>query len=389
MIVVKNKKNCCGCSACEQSCPVQAIQMTRDKIGFEYPVIDQTTCINCGLCEKTCPIINEQNSRIPNHVYAVKNKNTETRLASSSGGVFSILAQEILENKGIVYGAAFDDNWNVHHTRIDSTEKLHLLQGSKYVQSKIGIIYKQVKTDLINGKKVLFSGTPCQIAALQNFLKKKYTNLITVDVACHGVPNPRIWEDFLNEQAHSRSEIKNISFRDKSTGWNTFSFLINISNKQHSQKAWEHVYMLLFLHNFILRPSCHKCHFRNGKSGADFTISDYWAIERNYPNFADDKGVSALITYNQEIPPSVVHKSEYIETKYDDLCFGNPVLKESHPKNKDAWLFYLLHDKVGFSLNRALKFGLILMNTRLFVQKKIGIFYHIVRKLLSYVKWQK
>ena len=310
-------------------------------------------------------------------------------MASSSGGVFSILAKDTLAKGGTVYGAAFDDKWNVHHIRINTIKDLHFLQGSKYVQSKIGTIYKQVKNDLQNGRKVLFSGTPCQIAALQKFLKHKHPNLTTVDVACHGVPNPRIWENFLKEQTKSDEKIKNIFFRDKSTGWNNYSFRIDISEKTYTQKVWEHTYMLLFLHNFILRPSCHSCHFRNGKSNADYTMCDYWSIERNHPNFFDENGVGALITYNQDLPQCMLCNSELIETNYKDLCYGNPALINDWPRNKDSKLFYFLHNKIRFSLNTSLKIGLISMYIRAIPQKSINLTFFVARKLLSYVKWQK
>ena len=389
MITIDNKINCCGCSACEQTCPVHAITMRRDKLGFDYPVVNEKACINCKACDKVCPIKNEFDPRIPSHVYAVKNKNKEERMASSSGGVFSILAKDTLAKGGTVYGAAFDDKWNVHPIRINTIKDLHFLQGSKYVQSKIGTIYKQVKNDLQNGRKVLFSGTPCQIAALQKFLKHKHPNLTTVDVACHGVPNPRIWENFLKEQTKSDEKIKNIFFRDKSTGWNNYSFRIDISEKTYTQKVWEHTYMLLFLHNFILRPSCHSCHFRNGKSNADYTMCDYWSIERNHPNFFDENGVGALITYNQDLPQCMLCNSELIETNYKDLCYGNPALINDWPRNKDSKLFYFLHNKIGFSLNTSLKIGLISMYIRAIPQKSINLTFFVARKLLSYVKWQK
>ena len=391
MIKINNKENCCGCSACEQSCPVQAIQMTKDNIGFEYPVVNEKICINCGLCEKTCPILNENETRTPNHVYAIKNKDLHTRLASSSGGAFSLFAQEVLNKNGVVYGAAFDEKWNVHHIRINTTKDLHFLQGSKYVQSKIGTIYKQVKADLQNGNEVLFSGTPCQVAALQKFLKQKHPNLTTVDVACHGVPNPRIWEDFLKEQTKSGGKINKILFRDKSTGWrwNTYSFHLSISGKTYIQNVWKHTYMLLFLHDFITRPSCHSCHFRNGKSNADYTMCDYWSIERNYSSFFDENGVSALITYDRNIPQSVIYNSESIETNYEDLCYGNPALTKDWPRNKDSKVFYFFHDKIGFSLNISLKIGLVPMFCRYIFQKAISFTLFSTKKILSYVRWQK
>lgn len=388
MIRIKNKTECSGCSACEQACPANAITMHRDKTGFDYPVVNEKKCINCSVCDKICPIKNEFKVRTPEHVYAVKNKNKGERLASSSGGVFSILAKDILAKGGTVYGAAFDCNWSVHHIRIESENELSLLRGSKYVQSKIGTIFKQVQKDLQENIPVLFSGTPCQVAGLLKFLKKKYTNLTTVDIACHGVPNPRIWEEFLTK-SFSNKKIEKISFRDKITGWNTFSFSITLSGKQYSKKIWKHPYMCLFLHDFILRPSCHFCHFRNGKSGADITIADYWGIERNHPDFYDNVGISALITWNSVLPSSIPPSCDFRETSFEDVCWGNIIFKTNWSKSPFSKVFYLIYDKFHFSLNTSLKFCLALKYLYSSMQKIYNFISFITKKILFIHKWQK
>ena len=201
MINIKDKSKCCGCSGCMNICPKNAIIMKEDKNGFKYPIVDKEKCINCGLCEKVCPILNnkkEQQKEIK--AYACYNKNIEERLKSSSGGIFILLAKEILKRNGIVFGAAFDENFNVKHISIDNEKDIEKLMGSKYVQSNMGKVYKEVKEFLENGKYILFSGTPCQIEGLKKFLKKDYDKLYTQDIICHGVPSPKIWQMYLEYQ---------------------------------------------------------------------------------------------------------------------------------------------------------------------------------------------
>jgi len=390
MIRIDNKINCCGCSACEQTCPVHAITMRRDKLGFDYPVVNEKACINCKACDKVCPIKNEFDPRIPSHVYAVKNKNNEERMASSSGGVFSILAKDTLAKGGTVYGAAFDNNWNVLHIRVKSETELHLLRGSKYVQSTIGTTFKQVQKDLQDKIPVLFSGTPCQIAGLLRFLNKKYSNLITVDVACHGAPNPRIWEDYL-KNISSEGKIENIIFKDKSTGWkwDSYSFSITLSGKKIIENAWQQPYMQLFLNDFVLRPSCHFCHFRNGKSGSDMTIADYWGIERNYPDYFDDIGVSALILWSSPLHNCIKSHANYIETNFDDFCYGNIALKKSPPQNFHSKVFYFMYDRFHFPLKLSLNTGLAIKYSYIFFQKFYFFSLFIIKKILFIRKWQK
>ena len=225
MIKIKAKEDCCGCYACYNICPKECITMESDNEGFWYPKIDKDKCINCNLCEKVCPIINKPNSSLyEKKSYAVFNKNEKIRLESSSGGIFSLLAEYVINNHGNVYGAVFDEDFNVKHVKINILQDINLLRGSKYVQSRINDIFKSIKFDLKNNKIVLFTGTPCQIAGLQSFLQKKYDNLILMDIVCHGVPSPLVWQQYINElKQNYKQNIKSIYFRDKSTGWKTYS----------------------------------------------------------------------------------------------------------------------------------------------------------------------
>ena len=190
---------CCGCAACEQRCPTSCIVMREDEEGFLYPQTDTSKCIDCGLCEKVCPVLNQGEKRKPLHVYAAKNTKTRIRLQSSSGGIFTHIAEQIIQKNGVVFGARFDENWAVEHACTETLEGLAAMRGSKYVQSRIGRTYRQAKEFLESGRPVLFSGTPCQIRGLKLFLAKEYENLLTVDLVCHGVPSPEIWRQYLHE----------------------------------------------------------------------------------------------------------------------------------------------------------------------------------------------
>ena len=243
MIHILDKHNCCGCAACVQACPKQCISFNEDEQGFRYPLVDESLCIDCGLCEKVCPVIHQSDAKKPLKVYAAQNPNEEIRLKSSSGGIFTLLAEAVIDEGGVVFGARFDKNWEVEHGYTESKEGLTAFRGSKYLQSRTGETYKQARDFLKAGRKVLYSGTSCQIAGLKKFLRKEYENLITVDVVCHGAPSPLVWRTYLddlkkcpkgtagkNSVCSSINEmpvITGISFRDKSTGWKKYGFVLS------------------------------------------------------------------------------------------------------------------------------------------------------------------
>ncbi len=197
-MIANNKQDCCGCYACYNACPVSCIQMCSDNEGFWYPQIDINKCIKSGNCDKSCPVLIENVvvTDYKREAYAFINKNEDIRKASSSGGMFSELANYVLNNDGIVFGAGFNDKWEVVHQKINFIDDLYKLRGSKYVQSRIGTVYKKVKQYLVKGDWVLFSGTPCQVEGLKSYLQKEYNNLITVDLICHGVPSPLVWQKY-------------------------------------------------------------------------------------------------------------------------------------------------------------------------------------------------
>ena len=303
MITIKNKADCCGCGACQQSCPKGCITLEPDSEGFLYPKVDEKACVNCGLCEKVCPILRKQKTP-PEEVaaYAGYITDPEIREASSSGGLFSVLAQEILRRDGVIAGAAFDDDFSVRHILIEKDEQMHRLRGSKYVQSRMEDTYIQIRTLLKQGRAVLFTGVACQVAGLKAFVGRDYDNLYTVDVLCHGVPSPQVWKQYLVQQQHCYgADIQGASFRHKRRGWKSFSMVLDFDNqKQYHETLNEDAYMRLFLANICLRPSCHSCRFKDFPRQSDLTIGDAWGIEKHIPELDDDRGTSVVLINSEK-----------------------------------------------------------------------------------------
>lgn len=300
-------KDCCGCNACIQICPKGCITANTTREGFRYPITDATCCIDCGLCEQACPVLAPHPQRKPESVLAAVNPDKATRSQSSSGGFFSLLAEKVLKEGGLVFGAAFNDLWQVEQTGIEQPDQLDRLRRSKYVQSHTLDTFRTVERALKQGRPVLYSGTHCQIAGLKHFLRKDYPTLLTVDIVCHGVPSPGIWQRFLEEykRRNKMSRIVSINFRDKSTGWRKYSFSIRyVSTKGRLQTLSipyrKCAYMQGFLKNLYLRTSCHHCPAKEGRSGADLTISDYWNIRNTSPERDDNTGVSAVFIYSEK-----------------------------------------------------------------------------------------
>lgn len=320
MINILRKQDCVGCSSCLQKCPVSCITMTSDTQGFQYPQVDRHRCIDCGLCEKVCPVINAGSSCKSNQVYAAWNTDDKVRISSSSGGVFYSLAKNVIEHGGVVFGVRFNDKWEVIHDYVEDVDKIHIFQGSKYVQSQIGNCFILVKQFLKSGRQVLFSGTPCQVAGLKLFLNEKWeSKLITVDFICHGVPSPKVWDSYLKyvigselDYSTASRTISNISFRDKRNGWIKYGLSITkickmaqsrfsrqIENESESEIFYEYacsnVFMQCFLRNFTIRQSCFKCPAKRGRSNSDITLADFWDVQKYYPELYSHKGVSLLL----------------------------------------------------------------------------------------------
>lgn len=331
MIEITDKYKCCGCSACSQICPVKCITMKEDSEGFAYPVADKNRCTGCRLCEKICPCLNKRPQRKPLQINAVINNREDIRLESSSGGMFTILAEKILANGGRVFGAAFDSHWNVCHTCISSPEELGRLRGSKYVQSNTLNTFAEAKAYLDKGIQVLYSGTPCQIAALRSFLRKDYSNLWLADFICHGVPSPMVWRKYLEETVQRLSPGKGteaidyITFRDKVNGWRLYSMTIRCGENAMTEKVTENAWLKGFLGNLYLRPSCFRCMLRHFNSGSDITLSDFWNIKRFAPEMDDNKGASLAYIHTpkgQELFDITGCRIKQLHTfKYPDMVY--------------------------------------------------------------------
>lgn len=299
MIEIKDKLKCSGCSACDNICPVDAIEMKPDEEGFLYPHVNRKKCIDCGKCDNVCPYVQ---GCYPDddleYCIAAYNKNEEERGVSSSGGMFILLAKEVIKDGGVVFGAAFDEDWNVHHTSSDTVEGLYRLVGSKYVQSQIGKIYLEVKEILDQGRTVLFAGCSCQIAGLRAFLNQNYSNLLCVDLICLGVPSPQIWNDFL-DLYFDRSKIKYINFKDKNLGWNKFSVRIDSTDDEYLVEGKLVPYMTGYFRSLYSRPSCSDCRFKKGNKHSDITIADCWGYDYIAPELHDNRGISCMIVHNE------------------------------------------------------------------------------------------
>lgn len=334
MIDIKDKHNCCGCEGCVQVCPKHCIHLYQDKEGFFYPKVETSLCIECDLCKNVCPVINIREQSLPREVWAAQNKDKTVRENSSSGGIATMLAEKIINEKGVVFGVVMNEKCDAVHKYAETSEQLVSFRGSKYIQSKIGNTFQQVRDFLNAERQVLFIGTPCQVSGLKCFLRKDYPNLFTVDFICHGVASPGIFKWYLQEELNKLAttydtsekntgplsnihsillgdiripegiKIMDIRFRDKKDGWKKYSLALNlvktsIDGKLNTVLLSENVINNAFLRGFTtnlyLRPSCHQCPTRNYRSGSDITIGDFWGQEITFPDFDNDTGVSCII----------------------------------------------------------------------------------------------
>lgn len=347
MINIKHQYDCCGCTACSEACAHGAIVMVPDKFGFAYPLVDKSQCVDCGLCDKVCSMLNVGPVRTPLASFAFKHKDNDVRRRTSTAGAFVALAEKVLAEGGVVFGCAFDTDFSAKHMFIECEGDLWQLVGSKYLQSRIDGSYNACRQFLCKGRKVLFSGTPCQIAGLKSYLRKEYDSLLCVDLICHGVPAPGIWQKYLRyrEQKKSREVgktlfVNNVNFRDKSRGWTAYSLSLSLSlsdNCGHTYKepslCWnEDPYMLSFIRHLNMRPSCFHCRFRNQRSGSDITIGDYWGVSEVHPEAVNDKiGINALLV-NTEKGRTFLDgiKFDGFESSYEKISYVNIQLVRSH-----------------------------------------------------------
>lgn len=297
-----NKKDCCGCSACTSSCPVSCIEMKRDEDGFLFPVVkDASKCIDCKLCQKVCPMENPLKHEDDGQYYGAYSSQDELVKKCSSGGIFAELANMILREDGYVFGAAFDDKLSLAHRCYSRGEDLNPVYSSKYLQSDMKDCYSLCKKLLTDGKKVLFSGTPCQISGLHRFLRKEYDNLFTVDVICHGVPSESFFHAYVDslEKKH-KGKLTFINFRDKrKNGWSiTLRYIINRKGKDYiyDLNRRESSYFTFFLKGLIARESCYTCPFASMNRPGDLTLGDFWGYQRTRPELKHELGLSLVLS---------------------------------------------------------------------------------------------
>ncbi len=347
-------KECTGCSACANICPKSCINMVMDNYGFLYPYVNNDICVNCGACENNCPVLNKSGQEPPinTNCYAAKIKEETIRKQSSSGGVFSVIAEKVLESNSFVYGAAFDESFVVKHIGISSVDDLDLLRRSKYVQSDLNNSFTSVESNLKNGKTVLFTGTPCQVEGLLSYLRKPYDNLITMDFVCHGVPSPNVWEYYKTYlQKQYKSHIKDINFRDKSSGWKNYSVRFEFENNVYCNTFGNDPYMKAFLANMDLRESCYTCKFKSTKHKSDITVADYWGIDKTAPEIDDDKGLSLLLVNTEKgnsLLADIKNNLTLIKTDVEKSIPYNPCIIKPASKHNFRQYFLSSYNKGDF-----------------------------------------
>lgn len=352
-------KKCTGCLACSEKCPKHCISLVPNEEGFLYPQINTSQCIHCNLCEKVCPVLGEYENRRPIQIYIGYNLNGKIVSQSSSGGIFTLLAEKIIEEGGVVFGARFNENWEVVHDYVESSKDLALLRGSKYVQSNVEGSYSKVRSFLKSGRKVLFSGTPCQIAGLKKFLNIEYENLLAIDFICHGVPSSGVWkrylQDFmLNHKLDINSNkycITDIFFRNKTFGWKNYSLSISSSSNLNDdiisiqEPLNENIYLKGFIDNLYLRPCCYDCHMKSWASGSDINLADAWGIGNYHPELDDDKGcsiVTLLSSKGEMYFKAIKEFGKFIIGSEDFILKHNPAAYHSAKPHKNRKKFFKL-----------------------------------------------
>lgn len=393
MIDIKNKADCCGCSACEQICPQKCILMTEDIEGFKYPIVNNQECIKCGMCIKICPILKQkqekklffQNKEL--ECYSAINRDDKKRLQSSSGGIFSLIAERIIADDGVVFGAAMSkDCRSVHHVFVNSVDEMIEIIGSKYVQSDIGDSFIKAKHELEKGRKVLFSGTPCHIAALKTFLRRDYENLFTIDFICHGVPSPKVWRKYINYREKKDNGIANkVYFRRKVDGWKNFSInIVYEGGKEYVMKKDKDLYMQAFSRDVCLRQSCYQCVFKGTNHASDLTIADFWGVQNISRHMDDDKGTSLIIINShrgKEIFNAMSSSLVSNKEKFDLAIKYNPAYLYSSKPNRKRKQFFRYLDRMSFDklIKKEAPRRMTYKERIVFITNKIGITQMLLR----------
>lgn len=332
---------CCGCAACVAKCPKGCLKMQADDAGFLKPIFDPSSCVSCGGCDSVCPALQRRRAILPVEVFWAKTRSRELLDSSSSGGVFGLLAQNVIKEDGLVVGAALADaGRKVNHEIVSDEDGLSRLQRSKYVQSEISpAIYREIRDALKGERTVLFTGTACQVAGIRNYLGNlaDTRHFISMDVICHGVPSPLLWRKWIDYQAlKAQSEINDVNFRSKTTGWSSYSVLYYVRTEKDEGRAFggrygDDWYMRAFLDNASLRASCFDCPSKRS-CGSDITLGDFWGFPTIHPEVDSKEGISAVLCNTKKgvaTVNEVMKQLEFGPAKYKEVLAGNPALELS------------------------------------------------------------
>ena len=339
-----DKKKCTGCGSCKACCPYSAINMVEDKDGFLYPVVNKEKCKNCGLCRKKCPNLNIKNKTSTFEYYAGFSKDNSILKQCSSGGIFYHLARKFIEDGGIVYGVEFEKNIGANHIAVDKIESLNKILGSKYLQSNGFEKYKEIKEALEKGKKVMFSGTPCQIAGLNKFLGVDYDNLLTIDLICTGAPSKKVFNIYIKSlEKKYRKEFMTIDFRNKKNNWYNYYVKLSFKNKNKYTSRFFNPLIILHYKQLSLRKSCSECNYRKGKAPSDIQLGDFWNIQFINKNFYNKDGISVIIVKTpkgKKMFEEILEEIEYTKVTEEDVLKTNGAYNECKFNIKERNKFF-------------------------------------------------
>lgn len=340
--MIENDKECTGCEACKNICRQNAIKMIYSDEGFLYPYVQKEKCIQCGKCKNVCPV-KQKNKKENTIIDCLVAKSRTIESDSASGGIFAVAAKYVLQKNGIVFGASYNERFQVVHTYITNVSELDKLQGSKYVQSKIGYTFRQAEKFLKKGKLVLFSGTACQIAGLKQFLGQSYEKLICIDIVCHGVPAPRVWEKYL-ECFHNKEKIDKINFRNEKR-IEEKKFYIHFNNGKTYEKVYpQDPFVWGFCYDFFLRNTCYDCMFKKDRGNADITIGDAWGMKQYAPMLFRKKGKVSILIVNTENGNRLLQEFkkdlEFQNVQIEWIIKNNKMLRCSALYNKNREMFF-------------------------------------------------